>query len=84
METIPVRLSARGKRVAFSKHAAQALDNERPRIDEWDVARVLEEPDEDTPENGARKRIGRRTIIVRYTQTEDEIQVRTVSATRSA
>jgi hypothetical protein len=84
METAPVRLTARGKPVALSKHAAQALGNERPKIHEWDVIHVLEEPDEDDPENGARKRIGRRTIIVRYEDLGEEIFVRTVSATRSA
>lgn len=76
-------LRARGKRIALTKHAAQALWNEWPAIDPWDVAHVLENPDEDTQENGARRRIGRRTIIVRYEETEEAIHVRTVSATRS-
>jgi hypothetical protein len=82
MEATVVDVSARGKRIAFSKHAAQAMGAERPMVRPWDVADVLEHPHEDTREFGARKRIGARTIIVRYVEDEETIHVRTVSATR--
>jgi hypothetical protein len=78
-----VALTVRGKRLAFSKHAAQAMWCERPPIDEWDVLDVLEHPDEDTKTHGARRRFARRTIIVRYHEDEETLHVRTVSASRS-
>lgn len=79
-----VWVTARGKPVAFTKHALEAMSCERPPVRSEDVLLALDEPDEDTPQDGARKRLGRRTIIVRYAEYEDEIRVKTVSATRSA
>lgn len=71
----------RGKRLSFDKHAAHAMAAERPAVREGDVERVLEQPDRD---DGHRtlKWLKDRTIIVYYDETEDEIYVRTISATR--
>jgi hypothetical protein len=76
-------LTARGKPLALSKHAAHAMNNERPEIDLEDVVLTLEEPDTDSREHGARRRVGCRTLVARYEENEDRIYVRTVSATRS-
>jgi len=67
--------------VTFDKHAAHAMNAERPPIEAWDVGRVLVEPDRDDGHR-ASKRIGRRLVNVYYDETEDEIHIRTVSATR--
>lgn len=76
-----VTLVARGKWVTIRKHAAEGMACEAPPIREDDVLLVLEEPDHDD-QNQAYKRIGTRTVIVYYEETDDHIRVRAVSATR--
>ncbi len=76
-------LTARGKPVLFTKHAVQAMACERPPIEVDEVLRALDEPEQDGALAGARKRSGRRVVIVRYEEHEDHIHVKTVSATRS-
>lgn len=72
---------ARDRWLTILKHAQQGMWQERPPVSIHDVQRVLEEPDDDDG-NEARKRIGKRTLKVYYTQTDEEVWVRAVSATR--
>lgn len=74
-------LAARGKTVTIRKHAYEGMLGERHAIQEQDLVRVLEEADHDDGET-AWKRIGPRTVIVRYRAAEDRIVVVSVSATR--
>lgn len=73
---------ARGKPCEFTKHAHEEMHAERPPIDLDDVAWALEEPDSDDG-HCATRRIRNRTILVYYEEREDEIYVRSVSATRT-
>lgn len=72
----------RGKPCRISKHAVEGMRSERPPPDDTRVALVLEEPNRDDGRLATR-RIRARTIFVYYTECEDEIVVRSVSATRS-
>jgi hypothetical protein len=72
---------ARGKPLDIRKHARDGMEAERPAVRVEDLVRALEESDHDDGQ-AARKRIGRRTILVRYEEAEDRISVRGVSATR--
>lgn len=74
-------LAARGKTVTIRKHAYEGMLGERHAIQEEEVLRVLDEPDRDDGES-AWKRIGQRTVIVRYREAEDRIVIVAVSATR--
>lgn len=74
-------LSARGKTLAIRKHAYEGMLGERHAIQEHDIVEVLDEPDRDDGES-AWKRIGPRTVLVRYREAEDRIVVVSVSATR--
>ena len=69
--------------LVLSRHAHDGMAAERPRVRHEDLARVLEEPDHDDGTT-AWKRIGRRTVIVRYVEEEGVVRVRSVSATRRA
>lgn len=71
----------RGKLVTLEKHAFVGMRAERPPWQNKDVTYALEEPDNDDGKT-ATKRIGARTIIVRYDEDEHEILVRSVSGTR--
>lgn len=75
---------ARGKPVWFLDHARAGMAAENPEIDAWDVCDALEHPDrvEGSDRRTAFQRRGRRTVIVRYEENEDEIFVVSVSATR--
>lgn len=77
----PWGFQVRGKLCTISKHAFEGMAAERPPISADTVARVLEDPDHDDGTQ-ARKRLGGRTILVRYEALEDRIRVRGVSATR--
>lgn len=66
--------------LTVGKHAEAGMRAERPPLDVEDVALVLGNPDHDNGKE-ARKRLGRRTVFVYYTETEDEVYVRSVSAT---
>lgn len=78
-----VWLTARGKPVELSKHAVHAMNNERPPIRVHEVVLTLERPDDDSRHDGARRRFGDRTVVVRYQDDDERLHVRTVSATRS-
>lgn len=67
--------------MTFRKHALDGMASERPRLDEDAIRRVLEEPDHDDGTTAV-KRIGRRTVIVRYREDDQEIAIVSVSATR--
>lgn len=75
-------MDARGKPCTVYKHANEGMQAERPPIEYWDVALVLEEPDHDDGRRASR-RIQDRTILVYYEELDDEIRIRGVSATRS-
>ena len=89
MDTDDIRmhcLHANGKLVDISKHAANAMQNERPPLTPFDVVDALEQPDlvaVDGPRRAAWKRVGGRSLIVRYLETQEEYDVRTVSCTRA-
>lgn len=70
-----------GKFLTFRKHAFEGMNCERPPIKLDDIIDALEDADHDDG-NQATKWNGRRTIIVYYTETEDEVNVRSVSATK--
>ena len=82
----PPRSTARGKVVWFDKHAAEAMNAERPPISVEDVLLVLEEPDRMTRQRSPRVKfmrwMRRRTVIVYADEYEDEISVHSVSASR--
>lgn len=74
-----------GKPVMLSKHAAHAMDNERPPVTDEQVVRTLAAPDllqAAGRRRAAWRRFGPRYVIVRYVETEDEYDVRTVSCAR--
>lgn len=75
-------MEVRGKIVLIGKHAHEGMAAERPPLDEHDILAALETPDHDDGRQ-AGKRIGKRTIIVYYEETQDGIEVRSISATRS-
>lgn len=70
----------RGKELDLGRHAAGGMLAERPPISLEDVIHALEEPNHDDGST-ATKRIGKRTIIVRYEESEVDVFVRSVSAT---
>lgn len=72
----------RGKWCRVARRALDGMNAERPPISDAEIEAPLEEPDHDDG-NQARKRIGRRTIIVYYREEADTLVVRAVSATRS-
>lgn len=74
-------MQVRGKRLTIDKHAYDGMNAERPPVQPPLVEFVLEEADQDDGHQ-ALKAIGGRTIIVYYRETEDEIYVKSVSATR--
>ncbi len=69
--------------MTVDKHAFVGMHAERPPWHEQDVRHALEEPDHDDGRT-ATKRIGRRTIIVRYDEDDHEVFIRSVSGTRRA
>lgn len=71
----------RGERVFILPHAQDGMDGERPPIRPDDLARVLERPDSDDGTCARSHRRGR-TILVYHDDLEDEIEIRSVSATR--
>lgn len=75
------RAEGAGKPVFVRKHAAEGMLGERDAIREEDLLKVLEDPDHDDGHD-AWKRLGRRTIIVRYREADARIVVVSVSATR--
>lgn len=74
-------MEVRGKRLRLSLHAFEGMSAERPRIDLQDLANVLETPDADNGREAFRW-IGTRTVLVYYEEDEEEVYVRSVSATR--
>jgi hypothetical protein len=54
---------------------------ERPPVRPHHVSKVLEDPDHDDGKTALR-RSGRRTIIIRYAEDDEQISVLSVSATR--
>lgn len=73
------------KPISLSKHAAHAMDNERPPVSDEEVAATIALPDRLERSGNRRaawRRFGGRYVIVRYVETEDEHDVRTVSCTR--
>jgi len=74
-----------GKPVVLSKHAVQAMYNERPPVGVEQVVETLASPaivQVAGRRRAAWRRFGPRWVIVRYVETEDEYDVRTVSCTR--
>lgn len=57
------------------------MRSERPPITQEDIEETLEDPDHDDGRT-AWKRLGRRTVIVRYRHEEERIKIDSVSATR--
>lgn len=79
--------TVRGKPVTFDPHAldGQTQEARRNPVSEAHILRTLEAPDAVEPKKRgfeARKRLGKRTVIVRYAEYEDEIYVYGISATR--
>lgn len=77
----------RGKRVTFDPHAlvGQSQEARRRPVSEAHVVKTLESPDRVEPRKRgfeARKWLGKRTVIVRYAEYEDELYVYGISATR--
>lgn len=72
---------ARGKIVTFLSHATEGMEGERPRIRLTAVLNVLDDPAMDSGRL-ATAWVHNRTILVYYHEYEDEIEVRSVSATR--
>lgn len=70
-----------GKFLTLAKHAVEGMNCERPPIQIHEVVEVIEEPDHDDG-NQAIKWMGHRTLILYYSLYEDEIHVRSVSATK--
>lgn len=75
-------MQVRGKRLTYKRHAADGMNCENPPIREEDVELAISDPDTDTGSKVTRW-IGMRTVIVYYDEWEDEINVRSVSATKS-
>lgn len=80
-------LVARGKRVTFDSHAlvGQSQEARRQPVSERHILQTLEKPDILAKKKGgfeAHKWLGKRTVIVRYEEYEDEIYVYSISATR--
>jgi len=77
----------REKPVWLERHALDGMNAERPRITVSEVEDALEAPDRLAKERSGRlkamKRCGKRTIIVYYDENEEDIYVRSVSATHS-
>ncbi|MHB8584774.1 MAG: hypothetical protein ACYDDF_02910 [Thermoplasmatota archaeon] len=73
--------AVRGKSVTIRKHAYEGMLGERDEITEEDVVGVLESPARDDG-TSAWRRVGKRTIIVRYRETPERIIILSVSATR--
>lgn len=67
--------------MVVTRHARDGMVAERPPLDGNDVGLALEEPDHDDGKT-AQKRIGKRTVIVRYRESDAQIAVVSVSATR--
>jgi len=72
--------SVRSKWLNVTKHALQGMEQERPPVSLRDIESAFEDPHYDDSKE-VRKRIGRRTVRVYYTEYEDEIEVRGVSRT---
>lgn len=77
----------RGKRVTYDPHAldGQSQEARKDPVSEKHILQTLEAPDTvESKKRGheARKRLGKRTVIVRYAEYEDEIYVYGISATR--
>lgn len=72
----------RDKPYILTRHAEHACAAERPPIRAHLIEAVLEGPNHDDGTT-AWKRIGRRTIIIRYRESPAAIYVVTVSATRA-
>lgn len=73
-------MTVRGKPVIYRRHALDGMNAERPSVSEHDVEKVLEDPDQDDGSKAV-GRIGKRTIIVYYDESKEDIHVRGVSAT---
>lgn len=71
----------RGKFVSLKKHAFEGMNCERPPVQVGDVIDALEQPDHDDGNQAVRWN-GHRTVIVYYAESEDELIVRSVSATK--
>ena len=74
--------TARGKLLWVSKHAFHGMNQERPPVTVDDLVLLLEEPDHDA-KGEVRKWIGGRTVRAYYSEDQDGIHLRGVSATRS-
>ena len=72
---------ARGKVLTILEHARVGMDSERPPIRVEDVAAAIETPEQDDGRCATIWR-RRRTVLVYYEEVEDEVEVRSVSATR--
>ncbi len=72
---------ARGKHVTILPHAVDGMGCERPPIRPSVVLDVLELPDTDSGRL-ATAWLRNRTILVYYDEYEEQIEVRSVSATR--
>lgn len=73
---------ARDRWLNVSKHAQQGMLQERPAVTMNDLEYLFEDPDHDDGKE-IRKRIGKRTICAYYSQDDEEIHIRGVTATRS-
>ena len=83
---VPPPLTVRGKVVWFDKHAADAMNAERPPISVAEVLETLREPDRRVRQRPPRekwiRRSHTRSVIVYADEYEEEIYVRSVSASR--
>ena len=83
---VPPAYTVRGKVVWFDKHAGDGMNAERPPISVEEVIATLRHPDHRERQRKHREKrirwIGTRSVIVYADETEDEIYVRSVSASR--
>ena len=75
-----------GKYVWYESHAIDGMNAERPPVKDSHVHETSKDPEQIIHESGNRIRvmkwIGGRTLIVYYDETEHDIYVRGVSATK--
>lgn len=79
--------TVRGKPVTFDSHALDGQSQEARKypVSEEHILQTLDEPDKIVRKKRgfeAHKWLAKRTVIVRYTEYEDEIYVYGISATR--
>ena len=76
----------RGRTVWIERHAADAMNAEKPPIQVYEIIETLENPDRTIKEKDGRvkamKWVNVRTIIVYYDEDKEDIYVKGTSATR--